>query len=56
MLSHSKKQRSLAQLQGEPVYGSYDRYNFFKVYQKHNPLHVRVSKLKDYKSCQKSTS
>jgi len=43
MLSHSKKQRSLAQLQGEPVYGSYDRYNFFKVYQKHNPLHVRVS-------------
>jgi len=55
MLSHSKKQRSLAQLQGEPVYGSYDRYNFFKVYQKHNPLHVRVSYCNYYKSCGQST-
>lgn len=25
------------------VYGSYDTYNFYKIYQKHNPLHVRVS-------------
>ena len=29
---HTKKQRSLAQLNGEPVYGAYDNYNFFKVY------------------------
>ena len=43
MIAHTKKQRSQAQLNGEPVYGSYDRYNFFKVYKKHDPLHVRVS-------------
>ena len=38
----TKNTKRYRPLRGE-VYGSYDTYNFFKIYQKHNPLHVRVT-------------
>ena len=37
MITHTKRYRPV-----QEQYGSYDQYNFYNVYQKHNPLNVKV--------------